>query len=48
MAVLEVEPGERTEEEEERNPGNNRVKDCKHGLAKMVAYITYTPGPRQV
>ena len=43
MAVLEVEQGERTEEEE-RNPSNNRVKDCKHGLAMMVAYITYVSG----
>ena len=45
MAVLEVEPGERTEEEE-RNPSNTRVKNCKHGLAKMVAYLTYVSGQK--
>ena len=42
MAVLELETGERTEEEKR----NNRVKDCKHGLAKMVAYITYVSGQK--
>ena len=46
MAVLEVEQGERTEEEE-RNPSNNNiVKGCKHGLAMMVAYITYVSGQK--
>ena len=45
MAVLEVEPGERTEDEE-RNLSNNRVKGCRHGLAKMVAYITYVSGQK--
>ena len=45
MAVLEVEQGERTEDEE-RNPSNNRVKGCKHGLAMMVAYITYVSGQK--
>ena len=38
MAVLEV--------DEERNPSSTRVKDCKHGLAKMVAYITYVSGQK--
>ena len=45
MAVLEVEQGESTEEEE-RNPTSTGVKDCKHGLAKMVAYITYVSGQK--
>ena len=45
MAVLGVEQGERTEDEE-RNPSNTRVKDCKHGLAMMVAYITYVSGQK--
>ena len=52
MVVLEVEQGELSSEQgekaevEERNPSNNIVKGCKHGLAMMVAYITYVSGQK--